>query len=315
MVKTPPLLVIVGPTGVGKTAVAVRLGQRLPMEIVSADSRQVYQDMDIGTGKPTPAEQAAVSHHLLDLIRPDERYHAARFRRDALEAITSIQSRGKLAVVVGGTGLYVRALLKGLDAAPPADPALRSSLESLARKQGTDALHARLASLDPPAAARLHPNDRVRLIRALEKHAAGGGGGAQGGGSWGRSRPPWRVLAIGLSRERHILNQSLKDRVEGMVARGMMGEVRRLLAAGYDVGSPGMNGIGYRQFVAVLSGQLDEAEAVRLMVRDTQRYAKRQMTWFQRDAEIHWLDVDRAGSIEGTAEAMGKLFTREGWIE
>ena len=311
----PPLLVIVGPTGVGKTAVAVRLGQRLPMEIVSADSRQVYQEMDVGTGKPTPAEQAAVRHHLLDLIRPDERYHAARFRLQALEAIASIRAGEKLPVVVGGTGLYVRALLKGLDAAPPADPALRSSLEALARQEGNRALHARLAAADPSAAARLHPNDRIRIIRGLEKHAAGGRARAEDGGSWGRSRPPWRVLAIGLSRERHILNQSLKDRVEGMVARGMMAEVRRLLAAGYDAGSPGMNGIGYRQFVAGAGGRLDEAEATRLMVRDTQRYAKRQMTWFQRDAEIHWLDVDRAGGIEGTAEAIGKLITREGWIE
>jgi tRNA dimethylallyltransferase len=315
MVMRPPLLVIVGPTGVGKTAVAVRLGQRLAMEIVSADSRQVYQGMDIGTGKPTPTERAAVRHHLLDLIRPDERYHAARFRLQALEAIGGIRAREKLPAVVGGTGLYVRALLKGLEAAPPADPALRSSLEALAGQEGSLALHGRLAAADPSAAARLHPNDRIRIIRALEKHAARGPAGAQDGGSWGRSRPPWRVLAIGLSRERHILNQSLKDRVEGMVARGMMGEVRRLLAVGYDDGSPGMNGIGYRQFVAVAEGRLDEAEATRLMVRDTQRYAKRQMTWFQRDAEIHWLDVDRAGGIEGTAEAIGKLITREGWIE
>ncbi len=315
MVMRPPLLVIVGPTGVGKTAVAVRLGQRLAMEIVSADSRQVYQGMDIGTGKPTPTERAAVRHHLLDLIRPDERYHAARFRLQALEAIGGIRAREKLPAVVGGTGLYVRALLKGLDAAPPADPALRSSLEALARQGGSLALHRRLAAADPSAAARLHPNDRIRIIRALEKHAARDPAGAQDGGSWGRSRPPWRVLAIGLSRERHILNQSLKDRVEGMVARGMMGEVHGLLAAGYDDGSPGMNGIGYRQFVAVAGGRLDEAEATRLMVRDTQRYAKRQMTWFQRDAEIHWLDVDRAGGIEGTAEAIGKLITREGWIE
>ena len=312
MVMRPPLLVIVGPTGVGKTAVAVRLGRRLALEIVSADSRQVYQGMDVGTGKPTPAERAAVKHHLLDLIRPDERYHAARFRREALEAIGDIRAREKLPAVVGGTGLYVRALLKGLDAAPPE---LRSSFEAVARQEGNLALHGRLAAVDPSAAAHLHPNDRIRIIRALEKHAARGPVGAQDGGGWGRSRPPWRVLAIGLSRERRILNQSLKDRVEGMVARGMMDEVRGLLAAGYDDGSPGMNGIGYRQFVAVARGRLDEAEATRLMVRDTQRYAKRQMTWFQRDAEIHWLDVDRAGGIEGTAEAIGKLITREGWTE
>ena len=252
---------------------------------------------------------------LLALIRPDERYHAARFRREALEAIGDIRAREKLPAVVGGTGLYVRALLKGLDAAPPADPELRSSFEAVARQEGNLALHGRLAAVDPSAAAHLHPNDRIRIIRALEKQAARGPVGAQDGGGWGRSRPPWRVLAIGLSRERRILNQSLKDRVEGMVARGMMDEVRGLLAAGYDDGSPGMNGIGYRQFVAVTRGRLDEAEATRLMVRDTQRYAKRQMTWFQRDAEIHWLDVDRAGGIEGTAEAIGKLITREGWTE
>jgi tRNA dimethylallyltransferase len=315
MVTAPPLLVIVGPTGVGKTAVAVRLGRRLPMEIVSADSRQVYQGMDIGTGKPTVAERAEVRHHLLDLVRPDERYHAARFRRDALETIAAIRERHRLPVVVGGTGLYVRALLKGLDAAPPADPALRSSLEALARREGNSILHRRLAEADPAAAARLHPNDRIRIIRALEKHAAGGGVGPRGEGSWARGSPPWLILAIGLSRERHVLNQSLEERVEGMIARGMMEEVRRLLAAGYDDGSPGMNGIGYRELVAVAGGRLDEAEAIRLMVRDTRRYAKRQMTWFQRDAELRWLDVDRAGGIEGTAEAIGKLVTGEGWTE
>src|SRR5262249_11694383 len=141
MVTAPPLLVIVGPTGVGKTAVALRLGQRLPLEIVSADSRQVYRGMDIGTGKPTPAERAAVRHHLLDLIRPDGRYHAAHFRRDALEAIAAIRGRGRLPALIGGTGLYVRALLKGLDAAPPADLELRSRLEAQARHEGSGALH------------------------------------------------------------------------------------------------------------------------------------------------------------------------------
>ncbi len=311
MVTPPPLLVIVGPTGVGKTAVAARLARRVPMEVVSADSRQVYRGMDIGTGKPTAAERAAVVHHLLDLIEPDERYHAARFRRDALAAMDLVRSRGRLPVVVGGTGLYVRALLKGLDPAPPANAALRASLEALAAEHGSGALHERLTTLDPGAAARLHPHDRVRIIRAIEKCMAG----AAPEDGWGSRKPPWRVLVVGLTRERRSLNQSLKVRVEGMLERGMMGEVARLLAAGYDAASPGMNGIGYRQLVAAAQGRLAEEEALRLFVRDTQRYAKRQMTWFRRDAEIQWLAVDSAGGIEGSAEAIGKLIAREGWIE
>ena len=168
MVSRPPLLVLVGPTGVGKTAVAVRLARQIALEVIGADSRQVYRGMDIGTGKPTAAERAAAPHHLVDVVDPSERYHAARFRADALAAIAGVQERGHLAVVVGGTGLYVRALLRGLTAAPPADPALRATLESFAAEHGAPALHARLAAVAPDAARRLHPNDRVRVIRALE---------------------------------------------------------------------------------------------------------------------------------------------------
>ena len=311
MVGAPPLLVIVGPTGVGKTAVAISLAGRVPMEVVSADSRQVYRGMDAATGKPTAEERRALGHHLLDLIEPGERYHAARFRLDAKAAIDTIRSAGRLPVVVGGTGLYVRALLRGLDPAPPADAALRARLEATARAKGAAALHRQLAALDPESAARLHPNDRVRVIRAIEKH----GVGSAVGRSWTRALPPWQTLMFGLTRERGALNRSLEERARGMLAGGMMQEVRRLLAAGHDETSPGMAGIGYRQMAAVLGGRLPEAEALRLMVRDTQRYAKRQMTWFAREPGIQWLDVDEVGGVEGAAECIHKHLLREGWID
>ena len=307
----PPLLVICGPTGAGKTATAVHLAARLDIEVVSADSRQVYRRMDVGTGKPSPVERAAVAHHLLDLIEPDERYHAARFRREAIETIDAIRNRRKLPVVVGGTGLYIRALLKGLDPAPPADPALRACLEAVAAERGVPALHARLAALDPDAARRLHPNDRVRIIRAIEKHGSGSGSE----GSWARAIPPWSVLLFGLGQERSALNRRLEERARGMLSGGMIDEVKRLLVAGYDERTPGMAGIGYRQFAAVLTGRMTEAEALRLMVRDTRRYAKRQMTWFAREAPIRWLDIDETGGPEGAAERIVKDITREGWIE
>jgi tRNA dimethylallyltransferase len=286
------------------------------MEVVSADSRQVYRGMDIGTGKPTTEERAAAPHHLLDVVAPDERYHAARFRADALAAIASVHARGRLPVVVGGTGLYVRALLKGLAPAPPADPALREELERFAAAHGAHALHARLAAAAPDAARRLHPNDRVRIVRALETHARSGGPVAEtGAGDWTAAPGAWRLVMIGLTRERAALNAAIAARARAMVARGMMEEVRRLLEAGYDPSRPPMDGIGYRQLALASAGRMTAEDALRLMIRDTTRYAKRQMTWFARDPEVRWLDVDAAGGIEGAAESVQKLITREGLTE
>ena len=313
----PPLLVIVGPTGVGKTAVAVRLAEELPMEAVSADSRQVYRGMDIGTGKPTVAERAALAHHVIDVADPDERYHVARFRREALSALAAIRARSRLPAVVGGTGLYVRALLKGLEPAPPADPGLREELERFAEARGAAALHERLAAVDPEAAGRLHPNDRVRIIRAIEKRVSRAEGEPRVAGSadWKRDASDWRLLMVGLTRGRAALDAGLADRARAMVACGMMEEVRRLFDAGYDDTAPAMEGIGYRQFSAVLRGRLAHDEALRLMIRDTTRYAQRQMTWFARDPEIRWIDVDTAGGVEGAAAAILKLAVGEGLIE
>jgi tRNA dimethylallyltransferase len=312
-----PLLVIVGPTGVGKTAVAVRLAASLPIEAINADSRQIYRGMDIGTGKPTADERAALAHHLIDLVNPDEPYHVARFRADALAAIAAIRSRGRLPVVVGGTGLYVRVLLKGLRPGPPADPVLRRELEAYAHTRGWPALHARLAALDPAAAARLHPNDRVRVIRAIEvsTHQGQSDPSAEAAADWRRNRSDRRVVMIGLTRPQSALRHAVAERARLMVSRGMMDEVERLLASGYTEALPAMGGIGYRQFCAVLHGRLTEAHALDLMIRDTIRYAKRQLTWFARDGEIRWIDVDAAGGIDGAADGIAKLAAQEGLIE
>ena len=317
MVTHPPLLTIVGPTGVGKTAVAVRLAASLPLEAVNADSRQVYRGMDIGTGKPTAGELALLRHHLIDVVDPDERYHVARFRAEALQAIAEIRHRGHLPVVVGGTGLYVRSLLKGLLPAPPADPALREELEARASARGVPALHAELAAIDHEAAGRLHPNDRVRIIRAIEvrlreqqiQRVPGQNA------AWQDATTPWHLVMVGLCQSREALARRIEDRARGMLVRGMMEEVGRLLDAGYSESLPSMGGIGYRQLSAVLAGQLSEDEALRLMIRDTVRYAKRQMTWFARDPEIRWIDVDRAGGVEGAAERILKHVAQEGLIE
>jgi tRNA dimethylallyltransferase len=316
VVRRPPLLVLVGPTAVGKTAVAVRLGALLPIEVVSADSRQVYRGLDIGTGKPSAEERAAVPHHLLDVADPGERYHAARFRTDARAAIAAIHGRGRLPVVVGGTGLYVRALLKGLTPAPPADPDLRAELEAMAQAQGSAALHARLAALAPEIARRLHPNDRVRVVRAIEIHAGSATAPADGAeGNWSGATRAWRLLMIGLGRERAALNAAIALRARAMLARGMMSEVERLLATGHDPERPPMDGIGYRPLALAARGRLPVEEALRLMIRDTTRYAKRQMTWFARDPEIRWIDVDAAGGVEGAAETVSKHLTQEGLTE
>ena len=312
--RRPPLLVIAGPTGVGKTAVAVALARRRPLEVISADSRQVYRGMDTATGKPTAAERRAVAHHLIDVVDPDDRYHAARFRVEAEAAIEAVRGRGRLPVVVGGTGLYVRALLRGLDPAPPADPEFRRELAGVAASQGRGALHARLAAAEPALARRLHPNDEVRVVRALERLRAGSAVG-EALVRWRAPEAPWRVTHVGLTLERAALARRLAARAEAMVAAGLLDEVRGLLGGGCTPALPAMQGIGYRQFVEVALGRLAPAAALALMQRDTVRYARRQLTWFTREPDIEWIDVEAAGGVEAVAAAIEARLIREGGLE
>jgi tRNA dimethylallyltransferase len=296
-----PLLVVAGPTGVGKTAAVVALAGRVPLEVVSADSRQVYRFMDAATGKPTRAERGAAPHHLIDVVDPDDRYQAARFRRDAAAAIADIHRRGRLPVVVGGTGLYIRALLRGLDPAPPADPEFRRELVAVAAREGRAALHTRLARQAPLVARRLHPNDQVRVMRALEKLRVGP---ADDDSCWATGVSEYDVLYTGLTMAREALNARLAARAAAMASAGLADEVKALLARGYDASLPAMQGIGYREFVRVVRGELSVAAAVREMQRETVRYAKRQGTWFAREPGIEWLEVTTAMDAEAVAARM-----------
>jgi tRNA dimethylallyltransferase len=309
--SSPPLVVLTGPTGAGKTEAAVRLASSLRVEVVSADSRQVYRGMDVGTAKPSRAQREAVPHHLIDVVNPDERYNAARFRSDARRAIAAIGERGRLPLVVGGTGLYIRALLRGLLPAPPADPAVRRELREILDREGVRALHSRLAAVAPEAAKRIHPSDPVRIIRALEIYRLTGAP-AGVASHWSESRPEWRVLLVGLTRPRAGLYEVLGERVDRMVTSGLREETQRLLNAGYDPSLPAMQGIGYRHVVKVIRGELSLARAVHDMKRDTRQYAKRQWTWFAREPGIRWLDVEAAGGLGGAAEQVEKWIVQEG---
>lgn len=303
-----PLAAIVGPTGVGKTALAVELAREWPLEAVSVDSRQVYRRMDVGTGKPTAEERRALPHHLVDVVEPDERYDAARFAREAARAIEDIRARGRLPILVGGTGLYLRALARGLAPLPPADPALRRRLRHEAAALGPAALHQRLAAVDPPTAARLHPRDLVRVIRALEIADLTGRPPSEAWASAGAMpAAPYRLVAVGLTMAREALYARLDARVDRMLAAGLLAEVEGLLAAGFGPELPAMQGIGYRHLAPVVTRGASLPEAVRAMKRDTRRYAKRQWTWFGRDEAAAWVTVDPDDPLRATAKVKKTL--------
>ena len=284
----PRLVCIVGPTASGKTALALELADRFGGEIVSVDSRQAYRGLDVGTAKPTPAECRRVRHHCLDLVEPGEPLDASRYRRAAAEAIAEIQRRGRVAFAVGGTGLYLRVLLGGICAAPPPLPALRAALARSAGDEGPAALHARLAALDPVAAARIHPHDGVRLVRALEVALASGRPLTAWQEAHRFADRPYETLLLGLARPVAELDARIAARAEAMVAAGFVDEVRALAARGLPADAPGLEAVGYRQMRDHLDGRRSLAEAVAATVLATRRFAKRQRTWFRREPGVLW---------------------------
>ncbi|HEY57676.1 MAG TPA: tRNA (adenosine(37)-N6)-dimethylallyltransferase MiaA [Anaerolineae bacterium] len=285
-----PLLVLVGPTAVGKTALSLALAERLNAEIVSADSRLLYRGMDIGTAKPTLEERHRVPHHLIDVAQPDEVWTVARYQEAAYRAIDAIQRRGRLPMLVGGTGQYVWAVVEGwlVPRVPPL-PGLREALERWGREIGPEALHARLARLDPVAASRILPSNLRRTVRALEVIFATGRRFSE---QQGKRPPPYDILIVGLMRPRAELHQRIRQRIMAMLEAGWLDEVRRLLAAGYAPGLPAMSGIGYAELAAHLRGEFTLEEAVERIRRRTQIFLRRQANWFKAsDTRIHWFPM------------------------
>jgi tRNA dimethylallyltransferase len=295
-----PVLVLAGPTGTGKSDIALELAQVLPVEIVSVDSAQVYRGMDIGTAKPSAAQQRSVPHHLIDIRDPADTYSAGDFARDALTAIEAIHARGRLPLLVGGTMLYHRALHRGIAALPEAEPALRAEIEQHAAKLGWPALHAELAAVDPAAAARIRPRDAQRIQRALEVFRASGRPISE----WQRetlgadSRLQWHRFAL-LPTDRVALRSRLAARFETMMMAGLLAEVRALHARGdLTAAHPSMRAVGYRQLWAFLAGQVSLQRACEQAIVATAQLAKRQLTWLRAEADLVALPSGSAEAVE-----------------
>lgn len=313
MIKSPEkskqrIVAIVGPTAVGKTNLVLQLANHLDGEIVNVDSMQIYRYMDIGTAKPSREEQREVRHHLIDIVNPDEEYNVSRFVNDAERVCSDIISRGKWPILTGGTGLYLKGFQEGVfdiagDGAVAEDEAalqLRARLENELLEKGRAHLFGRLQKCDSVSAARIHPNDTYRLLRALQVFE-------QTGIAWSVHLARQQqalidsnkrsILKIGLTCDREQLYKRINNRTREMFETGLLDEVRNLLGMGYGPNLKAMQSIGYRHAVKFLAGEWDKEEALRLMARDTRRYAKRQFTWFKKDRQIRWFAPDQVAEI------------------
>lgn len=309
--RQPAVTVIVGPTASGKTGLSLMVAGRVPAEIVSADSRQVYRGMDVGTAKPDPEARRRVRHHCIDIADPSEAFNAGMFAEAGRAAVADIQSRGRLALAVGGSGLYLRALVDGLFDGGFRDHGLRDRLNREAAESGTAALHDRLRAADPESAERIHPNDLKRIVRALE--VAELSGRPMSRMQREETRPAdFNSLWYGIRWPREDLNRRIDDRVDRMMETGFLEEVRGLLTSGLTAEDPAMDALGYRELTAHLQGRLTLDDAVEEIKRRTRQFAKRQMTWFRPDSRIRWFDANAESDFEAFAEVIGREALRPG---
>ncbi len=301
------LVAIIGPTGVGKSRLALRLAQQFNGEIVSADSRQIYRYMDIGSAKPGREERALVPHHLIDIINPDEDFSLAQYQQLAYRTIADIHQRGRLPWLVGGSGLYVWAVVEGWCIPPvPPDPALRRTLAERAAKGEVAELYQELMALDPVAAQRIDPRNVRRVTRALEVTRSAGVPFSQ---LQQKETPPFKTLMVGLTADRAELYRRIDARVDEMVAHGLVDEVKKLLKMGYSLNLPAMSGIGYRQIGRHLQGELGRAEAIQQIKYETHRFARHQYNWFRlNDKRIHWFDI-QAGAEPAISAEVAQFFS------
>ncbi len=297
-----PLVVLTGPTATGKSEAGVMVAERLRGEIVSADSMLIYRGMDIGTAKPTRKDMRGIPHHMIDIVDPDEDYSAALFQKQARNVIANIHKRNKLPILVGGTGLYIRAVIDDYDfSGIGGDQYLRDRLFKEAEENGSGVLHKRLSAVDPGTASKLHPKDIRRIIRALEVYYFTG----KPISSYQRvrcSNSLYKIVMFGLFMEREKLYRRIEQRVDKMIASGLIEEVRGLLQRGFHKELNSMRGLGYKEISGYLAGESSLERAVDLLKRNTRRFAKRQLTWFRRDERIKWCDIEKYGGLNNVAE-------------
>jgi tRNA dimethylallyltransferase len=287
----PELIVLVGPTAVGKTKLSLEIAKKYFCEIISGDSMQVYRGMDIGTAKASTEEQSIVPHHMIDIVNPDHPFSAGEFQERCRSQIQDIHNRGRLPMVVGGTGLYIESVCYNFGFSEGgADEAYRERMRQIAEEQGQEALHLQLCEIDPITAGRLHPNDLRRVIRALEiYHLTGQPLSVHLEGQ--KKEPAYRLCLIGLTMDRAMLYKRIEERIDSMIAQGLVEEVRGLLEAGYSRDLVSMQGLGYKEIAAFCEGETDLDTAVETLKRSTRRFAKRQLSWFRHMNDIEWVDV------------------------
>ena len=288
-----PLIILTGPTAVGKTALSLSLAERVNGEIISADSMQVYRGMDIGSAKIMPEEQKGIPHHLIDVLDPDEEFHVVRFVQMAKEAMEDIRSRGKVPILTGGTGFYIQAMLYDIDFTESGeDDSYRRELETYAKEQGAEKLHEKLKEVDPISAEKIHANNVKRVIRALEFYHQNGTPISAHNEEQKKQTSPYNLAYFVLNAPRDILYERIDKRVDQMLEEGLVKEVEGLKREGCHRGMVSMQGLGYKEILAYLEGEYPLEEAVRILKRDTRHFAKRQLTWFRRESDVIWVDKD-----------------------
>ena len=298
--------IITGPTGVGKTAVAIEAAKMIQGEVISADSMQIYRYMNIGTAKPDSDERQEIPHHMVDIIDPNQRFTAADFQHRAYRVMEEIIQQKKTPVVVGGTGLYIHSLVFKMDFTDISiDEGLRDQLEEEAMRDGNEALHRKLASIDPKAADRIHPNNRKRVIRAIEVRT-NGKDGIQDFSSELEKNDAYDFRIFVLNEDREVLYQRINKRVDLMLESGLIQEVKWLLEQGFDPAAPALQGVGYKESIRYLNGEIGYEEAVEIIKRNTRRYAKRQITWFKKLPQAEWIHLNDNQPREKTIQQVAK---------
>nr|WP_321404203.1 tRNA (adenosine(37)-N6)-dimethylallyltransferase MiaA [uncultured Desulfobacter sp.] len=297
------IITICGPTGVGKTGFAIAMARELNTEIIGADSMQIYKYMDIGTAKPDAHERRLAKHHLVDFLDPAQNFDAKQFTALADQTIDDLETKGRVPVVAGGTGLYIRALIHGLFRGKPVCPATLDQLNQTLEEQGGNVLHAQLAQCDPEAAEKIHPNDGFRIVRALEVFLTTGVPISQCRQNHDFRSDRYQSLTFGLHMDRKLLYDRINQRVDIMMEQGLLDEVKSLVNRGYSLELKSMQSIGYRHMGMYLKGEVSLDEAVRLLKRDTRRYAKRQFTWFNKEKNLIWINVQEIEKAIETARA------------